>query len=126
MTNTTRELTFYSDDRSTLLKVSTSVPNGKALKVSPAGYDGTWVFLAGEQVEELHELTGLVLAGRKLEYGDNGVQDARMVCGARHGERLVCILNEDHAWPTALGPHGHVSADGTTFLVNPDADDLPF
>lgn len=130
MTNTTRQLTFRSLTGYHLLRVDTDAMQESgprfALRLTTQGGDRPgWSYLTPDQVEELNELTGLILADRKLEYGDDGVQDARIVCGARHGERLVCILDDDHAWPAPLGPHGHISADGTAFLVNPDAADLP-
>lgn len=129
MTNTTRTLAFRSLAGATLLRVTTDVPKTPTPfavgLTTQAGDDPTWSWLVGDQVEELHELTGLVLAGRKLEYGDDGVQDARIVCGyiveGPGGQRVECCLDLGHV---ALNGDEctHITSSGDLFRGTP----LPF
>lgn len=134
MTNTTREFTFRNEARHTLLRVLAPVhsePGSRqyAMQLTTrTGDNPVWSLLTGDQVEELRELTGLILAGRKLEYGDDGVQDARIVCGAYLEElevapgvsspRAECCLDDAHG-PVAGNSWKHVTSDGVLFELPP-------
>lgn len=126
MTNTTRTLTFRHEPGSTILfRASTDhAAPGLPLAVTTGKGDfPTWSMLDADAVEELHELTGLILKGR------DRVIDTEILCGATKDQEKLgdseipthfeCCLDDGHR-PVLGDPTKHVTSDGWTFSVAED------
>lgn len=107
MTSTTRTLTFRHEPGGNILFRATTdkMSPGLPLAVTTDNADfPTWSMLDGDAVEELHELTGLILKGRERIYPADG--DDYLVCTARSENGLyLCCLQRDHSPVLEATPH---------------------
>src|SRR6266542_1921985 len=116
MTNTTHSLVFRGENGNPRCTFATTIPayrkgNGVCLQITDGSESFPIEELDRDEVEELHQFTYEILAGR---HGDPRLDgDAEIMCGAQaespHDGHLECALPDGHR---VVAGFGHVSRRG--------------